>query len=87
MIRCPWTMPDNDLIESGAQCVKYADHGTVHVVAITTRGAVTFWQVKERRQRLRMIIHADLRDGTIPSDEECMTLYHYLTYLKNREAS
>jgi hypothetical protein len=75
-------MPDNELIDHGAQCVKYADHGTVHVIALATRGAVTFWQIKPRKRTVRMIIHADLRNGQIPSDEECMTLYHYLTSIK-----
>jgi hypothetical protein len=82
MIRCKFKMPDNDLIEPGGQCVKFADHGSVHVVALTTRGAITYWQINSRKHTLRMIYHADLRDGSIPSDEECMTLYHYLRSLK-----
>lgn len=82
MIRCGWRMPDNEIIDHGSQCVKFADHGNVHVVAIAVRGAVTFWQIKPRKRTLRMIIHADLRDGTIPGDEECMTLYHSLQALR-----
>jgi len=82
VIRCKFKMPDNDLIDSGAQCVKFADHGNIHVIALATRGAVTYWRVNTRKQALRMLYHADLRDGKIPSDEECMTLYHSLKKLK-----
>lgn len=86
MIRCVWKMPDNEYIDAGAQCVKYAEHGHVHVIAVAVRGAITYWQIKPRKRTLKMIIHADLRDGTIPSDEECMTLYHYMNSLKRKAA-
>jgi hypothetical protein len=76
-------MPDNDLIDSGAQCIKAADHGRIHVIALTTRGAVTFWRVNTRKRTVRMVMHADLRDGSIPTEEECMALYHSLRSLKS----
>jgi hypothetical protein len=75
-------MPENEYIEAGVQCVKYAEHGNVHVVAIKVRGAVTFWQVRPRKRTVRMIMHADFRDGTIPTDDECLTLYHSVKGLK-----
>ena len=75
-------MPENDFIEPGMQCVKYADHGNVHVVAVKVRGAVTFWQIRPRKRTVRMIMHADFRNGLIPDDEECLALYHSLKRLK-----
>lgn len=85
MIRCNWIMPENEMIDSGSQCVKDADHGSVHVIALAERGAVTYWQIKPRKRTLQMIYHADLRDGKIPDDKECLVLYHCIKTIARRK--
>jgi hypothetical protein len=82
MIRCTWMMPENGVIEAGARCLKYADHGKVHVIAAHSGSSVTFWQINPRKRTVRPIIHADLRDSTILDDEECVALYHSLKQMK-----
>lgn len=78
MIRCLWTMPENDIVKSGKQCVKAADHGKVHVVAMHGGSSVTFWQVKPRKRTIQAIMHVDLRDDTVLDDEQCVDLYHFM---------
>lgn len=76
MIRCDWIMPKNDTVKMGSRCVKYADHGKVHVIASTAPGAVTFWRVRPRKRTIQAIMHVDLRDGSILNEEDCLALYH-----------
>lgn len=76
MIRCDWIMPENDIIKAGSRCVKYADHGTVHVIAAISKGAVTFWRIKPRKRTIQAIMHVDLRDGAVMNEDECLALYH-----------
>ena len=71
-------MPENSLIDSGAQCVKFADHGSVHVVAAYSGSSVTFWQIKPRKKTVQAILHVDLRDNTVLDDDECRDLYHFM---------
>jgi hypothetical protein len=82
MIRCIWTMPENLLIDVGGQCVKFADHGKVHVIAAYSGSSVTYWQVKPRKRTVQAIMHVDLRDGTVLTDEECLDLYHFMLAAK-----
>jgi hypothetical protein len=78
MIRCLWKMPENELIVAGGQCVKFADHGKVHVIAAYSGSSVTFWQVKPRKRTVKAVAHVDLRNETILDDEQCVDLYHFI---------
>jgi hypothetical protein len=82
LIRCDWTMPENEVIQPGQRCVKDADHGSVHVIAIPAGSSVTYWQVKPRKRTAQAILHVDLRDNTTLDDEECYALYHFMKVAK-----
>lgn len=84
MIRCDWVMPENEIIKAGGRCVKYADHGKVHVIAAVGGSAVTFWRVKPRKRTIQAIMHVDLRSNASFNDDECLALYH--SFIASRRA-
>lgn len=82
LIRCTWEMPDNKVVQPGSRCVKYADHGKIHIIAVPAGSSVTYWRINPRKRTAQAVMHIDLRDGTRLDDEECYALYQFMKVAK-----
>lgn len=84
--RCEWQTPaDSKLFGGGVRCVGDAGHEDQHVVAECTRSSVTYWRVNPEERTARMAMHADLRNGSVLTDEEAWAMWAYLTLVKERD--
>lgn len=76
-------MPDDARVSPGGRCVEDAGHGDGHVIADSSRSAVTYWRIVNPEERTaRVAMHADLRDGSVLTDEEAWAMWAYLTLVK-----
>lgn len=75
-------MPADAKICAGLRCVEDAGHAEGHVVGESTRSSVTYWRVNPEERTLKMAMHADLRNGSVLSDEEAWAMWAYMKLVK-----
>lgn len=84
--RCEFVVPEvegatGEVKLSGSRCVQNEGHEDGHVIAQPVRSATSFWQILDEVERTaQLIIHADQRDGSVLTDEECRTFWLYFQW-------
>lgn len=84
--RCRWTVPEDAVSPElrGLRCLREKHDGVMHRVGVPTRSAVNILRVNSRRRSYKVEAHMDLRDGSVPTDEEVWAMWHVLELMRKR---
>lgn len=78
-MRCAFRLPADSKIAAGERCVlEFLHGGYTHVVGDHVRSASTYWRVDPGTRTAKVVLHVDLRNGEVMTDDEGYALWQYM---------